>query len=278
MADLYAPCSERSVCGQKRGQVGKWTGLTQRLRCGDRDFDRCGIPRIGPEILAMCSAMEKYFDISMPFWLFARNTLVASCLGLFPLLFLYIALTPGFGSLLLNNGPAFSRFLRQVVTNGLPVVFAVNYVSFFLFAASVAKQRDEGAPVRVLLIDPPTRIVVFVLLHGVIYFVSADWFGSFGGDHWLALQVVGPTLVRSAFFENISGVYLYATAISALPVYATVIDRSLAKGTGHPEWLRELVYKLPGKLGPIMLALVLFVVFALGLTGAAAVIVKLQSI
>ena len=221
--------------------------------------------------------MEKYFNVNMPFLRFARNTLVVSCLGLIPLLLFYIALTPGFGAMLLDNGPAFSRFFRQVVTNGLPVVFAVNYVSFFLYAVSVAKQREEAAPARVLLIDLPARVIIFVLLHAVIYFLSADWFGAFGGDRWLALQVVGPTLIRSAFFENISGVYLYATLVSALPLYVTVIDRSLEKGTWRPEWLCGLVYKLPGKLGPIVLALVLFAVFTLALTGAAAVIVKLQS-
>ncbi len=220
--------------------------------------------------------MEKYFNTNMPFLRFARNTLIVSCLGLIPLLLLYIALTPGFGAMLCN-GLAFSRFFRQVVTNGLPVVFAVNYVSFFLYAVSVAKQREEAAHARVLLIDLPARVIIFVLLHGVIYFLSAGWFGSFGGDRWLALQVVGPTLIRSAFFENISGVYLYATLVSALPLYVTVIDRSLEKGTWRPEWLWGLVCKLPGKLGSIVLALVLFVVFTLALTGAAAVIVKLQS-
>lgn len=111
----------------------------------------------------------------------------------------------------------------------------------------------------------------------MIYFISADWFGSFGADRWQALQVVGPPLVRSALFENISGVYLYATLVSALPLYATVMARSLEKGTGRPEWLWGFVYKLPGKLGPILLALVLFASFTLVLTGAAAVIVKLQS-
>jgi len=50
--------------------------------------------------------MEKYFAIDMPFWRFARNTLIVSCLGLFPLLLLFILRTPGFGAHLLNGGPA----------------------------------------------------------------------------------------------------------------------------------------------------------------------------
>lgn len=221
--------------------------------------------------------MDKYFNISMPFWLFARNTLVVSCLGLLPLLLLYIALTPGFGSMLLTSGPAVSRFSRQVVTNGLPVVFAVNYMSFSLYAASVAKRRERAAHIHILLIDLPARVIIFIFLHGVIYFISADWFGSFGADRWQALQVVGPTLVRSALFENISGVYLYATLVSALPLYATVMAGILEKRTRHPEWLWGPVYNLPRQLGPILLALVLFAAFTLVLTGAAALIVKLQT-
>lgn len=221
--------------------------------------------------------MRTYFSIDMPAWEFARNTLVVSCVGLFPVLLLYIALTPGFGALLMGSGPAFSRFLRQVVTNGLPVVFAVNYVSFFLFAVSAGKRRAGAVPARILLIDLPARVVIFVLLHGVIYFVSAGWFGSFGGDRWQALLVVGPTLVRSAVFENLSSVYLYATLASALPLYATVIGSSLERSSGRWEWLRTVANRLPGRLGPVLLALALFGVFTLALTGAAALIMQLQS-
>lgn len=222
--------------------------------------------------------MEKCFNLDMPFWRFGRNTLLVSCAGLIPLLLLYIALTPGFGAHLLNSGPAFSRFLRQVATNGVPVVFAVNYLSFFLYALSASRQREGDASARILLIDLPARVVIFVLLHRVIYFVSADWFGSFGGDQWQALQVVGPTLARSAFFENISGVYLYATLVSALPLYVTVIDRSLQSGDGRSAWLRKVSCSLPGKLGPILLALLLFAGFALALTGVAAAIMNLQQV
>ena len=32
---------------------------------------------------------------------------------------------------------------------------------------------------RVLLFDLPARVIIFILLHGVIYVISADWFGSF---------------------------------------------------------------------------------------------------
>jgi hypothetical protein len=224
--------------------------------------------------------LERYFALDMPFWRFARNTLVVSCLSLIPLLLIYVALTPGFGTMLLQGGPAFSRFLRQVVTNGLPVVFAVNYVSFFLYATMVARGRGSWTPAIVLLIDLPTRIVVFVVLHGIIYVAAANWFGSFGGDSWQALRVVGPTLVRSALLENISGVYLYATLASAVPLYVAALDRIIE---AHPEWapaMRRIGFLRAGTpsatAGRIIVALMLFVAFALVLTAVAALIVRLQ--
>lgn len=222
--------------------------------------------------------MEKFFSIDMPFLRFARNTLVVSCLSLIPLLLIFIARTPGFGSMLLAGGPALSRFLRQILTNGLPVVFVVNYLSFFLYALLIAKGGRDRSLTLILLVDLPARVVTFVLLHAVIYVVSAGWFGSFGGDRMTALSVVGPTLVRSALFENISGVYLYATLVSALPLYSVSIEQQLAMCAPTPSWLRRCVEILPGRSLPVLLALGLFAVFVLALTAVALAITKLQSI
>ena len=141
-----------------------------------------------------------------------------------------VALTPDFGPILLENGPALRRFLRQVLTNGIPVVLAVNNLSFFLYAAAAERQGTHSSPILILIVDLPARIFVFVALHAFIYFVSADWFGSFGGDRWQALRVVATILARSAMFENISGVYFYATMISAVPLYLSVILVLLAGG------------------------------------------------
>jgi hypothetical protein len=86
--------------------------------------------------------MQRYFALDMPAMRFARNTLVASLLGLLPLLVFYITLTPEFTAQLLSGGPALGRFLRQVLTNGLTVVFVINYVGFFLFAWAVDRHPD----------------------------------------------------------------------------------------------------------------------------------------
>jgi len=256
-----------------------------RTRAGDFLYSHA----IGAHHLDLISYFRQYlavmnhlFDIKIPFWRFARNTLIVSCLSLLPLLLLYILLLPGFAEMLLGNRMALSRFLRQVVTNGLPVVFVVNYLSFFLYALMNDAQRSINSPELILLIDLPVRIIVFVALHGLIYVLSADWFGSFGGDRWQALRVVGPTLMRSAFFENVSGVYLYATMVSALLLYTTAIQHVLDERSGRTTLLRGFIYAFSDKVGQavgsVVIALILLTGYALLLTGFAALLVWLQSL
>ena len=147
---------------------------------------------------------------------FLRNVLLFSIAGLIPPLALFVFLSPGFAAALSQGGPALLRFLRQVLTNGLPVVFVINYVSFFLYASS-KQQGRRGHPVALVATDILARLALFFGLHAMIYILSADWYGSFGGSRLTAISVVAPTLSRSAFFENISGVYFYATLVSAVP-------------------------------------------------------------
>ncbi|MEQ9038842.1 MAG: hypothetical protein RIE24_10845 [Silicimonas sp.] len=172
--------------------------------------------------------MERYFSTDMPGAHFVRNVLLFSLAALIPVLFLFVFRAPGFGSALFGGGPALGRFLRQVATNGLPVVFVINYVSFFLFAVAQQRTGRHRDPSMFVLVDIGVRIFLFLALHALIYTFSADWFGSFGGSRKTALSVVAPTLARSAYFENISGVYLYATMVSALPLYVTTIKQSQA--------------------------------------------------
>ena len=212
--------------------------------------------------------MQRLFTLDMPFLRFARNTALVSLASLVPLLILFVAKTPGFGGMLLDGGPALWLVLRQVVTNGFPVVFVVNYLAFFLYAWIEARPRQARDLSVVLLVDLPVRLVTFVALHALIYALSADWFGSFGGNPATALSVVAPTLARSALFENISGVYLYATLVSAIPLYASVIERS--------RWLSVLAERLPGRSGSVLLAVAFFAVFVLVLTAVASALVAIQ--
>ncbi|MGP1356573.1 MAG: hypothetical protein ACTS11_08610 [Roseicyclus sp.] len=206
--------------------------------------------------------VQRLLSLDMPFARFAWRTILVSLAGLVPLLALYVALTPGFGAALAGGGPALSLFLRQVVTNGLPVVLAVNYVAFVLFAA-LDDRPGRGDAVGAIAIDMAARLVLFVALHAAIYVASARAFGSFGGSPATALGVVAPTLARAAHFENVSGVYLYATLVSALPLYAAAVSRSRVLG--------PLADRLPGRSGPWLLAVGFFGLFALVLTLGAGV-------
>ncbi len=172
---------------------------------------------------------ERHFSVRLPFTRFARNMVLLSLIGLAPVLALYVALTPGFLSHLLTADAALARFLRQILTNGLPVVFAVNTVSVILFTQLRLRNVDAGAA---LVLDFLTRTAFFAALHAVIFFASALTFGSFGGDPLQALHVVGPTLAQAAAFGNLSGVYLYATLVSALSLHIASAEAWL-QGRGY---------------------------------------------
>ena len=212
--------------------------------------------------------MRRFFSIHMHGMQFLMNVLLFSLAGLVPVLLIYVLLSPGFASTLIAGGPPLSRFLRQVLTNGLPVVFVTNYVGFFLYALSQEIPTSNRDPALYLLADPPTRVAIFLILHALIYMLSADWFGSFGGSRITALGVVAPTLARSALFENISGVYLYATMVSAIPLYVSAI--------AHSPRLSRTVAIFPFKLGTLIIGLAWFFLAALCLTVAAEVIIKIH--
>ena len=89
--------------------------------------------------------------------------------------------------------------------------------------------------------DMVMRVAVFILLHAVIYVASADWFGSFGGSKGTALRVVAPTLARSALFDNISGVYLYAVLLGALPIYAAALSWGQTSAPRARAWLAAAI-------------------------------------
>jgi hypothetical protein len=185
--------------------------------------------------------LDRHFSVHLPVTRFARNVVLLSLAGLAPVLALYIALAPGLGPHLWGSGAALGRFGRQIVTNGLPVVFIVNALGLILFAQLRARRL---APLRALVLDIPTRIGAFVGLHLAIYPASAMLFGSFGGDPGTALRVVGPTLAQSAGFVNLSGVYLYATLVSALPLHMVLVGQVLGQWRpdlkGHTEVLAAL--------------------------------------
>jgi hypothetical protein len=181
------------------------------------------------------SLMGRFFNADLPFFRFCWNVLLFSLLSMLPFLITYVAITPGFTVMLATNSTAFSRFMRQVMTNGLPVVFLINYAGFV--AASARLQRKKRSPYYYVILDGLGRAVLFVGLHAFVYVISVDLFGSFGGDRGTALQVVGPTLQRAWLFENISGAYLYSAIPGALVAHGALL-RHFVTGNSEADALR----------------------------------------
>lgn len=170
--------------------------------------------------------IDRHFGLDLPASRFAWNVLLLSVGVLVPMAAAYVLFRPGVTGMLAQGGSAAVWLLgRQILTNGLPVIFVATWIGFVLHGS----WRRMGAPWRfgtvLVLCDAPLRLAAFIVLHAAIYVLSADWFGSFGGDRLRAVEVVAPTLARAAGFENLSGPYLYAMLLAALPAQgATIVD------------------------------------------------------
>jgi hypothetical protein len=213
--------------------------------------------------------MDRYFVRGMPVTRFALNVLLFSCVALLLFLAVYISLRPGFWQSLAQDPVARGLLLRQVLTNGVLVVFVINYVGFALYAELARPEPARGA-LRALAIDLPVRMALFFIMHAFIYAGSAHMFGSFGGDPAQALGVVAPTIALSAIFGNLSGAYLYATAISAYPLFIAAALQLTASSRLLPPGGR--------RIGTLSLLFVLFfILFAMAVSGLAALLLILSA-
>ena len=84
-----------------------------------------------------------------------------------------------------------------------------------------------------------------------------------------ALGVVAPTIAGSASFGNLSGVYLYATAISAYPLFIAAM-RQLADTQPNPFGLLISRRLSPWTLSALFI--VAFVLLAFAISGLAALL------
>ncbi len=172
----------------------------------------------------MLAWFDRHFAIGVGAGRFWPNVVLLSLAGLLPALWVFVARTPGFAGHLAQADGALAPFLRQVLTTGLPVVVLVNAVAM----ASFARLRAGViSPVAALARDVTGRVGLFAALQGALFAGSAQVFGAFGGDPVQGLRVLGPTLEQAAVFGNLAGAYFYAAAVSALPLYLAVAQRSL---------------------------------------------------
>jgi hypothetical protein len=161
--------------------------------------------------------VERHFGTALSPGRFLLNVALLSILSLLPFTILHVFRTAGFATLVMNDATAAGLVLRQIATNGFPVVFIINAAGFVLYGSSIRR----AVPLNLFLMgDALGRGLLFVLIHLFVYLFSADLFGSFGGSRTTAIDVLGPTLSRAYAFDTISGAYLYALLPGAVLTYA----------------------------------------------------------
>ncbi len=208
------------------------------------------------------------------------QSFLASLIGLGLATGIYILTYPALRVGLMDDPMLLEAFTRQIIASGLLIVFVINVIGFANYRAFAARGLEGRGTAAVLGADLFTRGLLFFGMHVISYYLAAEYYGSFGGNTLLALQVVAPTLAAAAWMGNLSGVYLWATAMSALPFFMVV----LAQGTRGGGRLDAVIRAALNRLGRapeaqarpgwphLLLALAVFVAFAFALSIFAALL------
>ena len=210
----------------------------------------------------------------------AAFSFIVSLIGLGLATGAYILTYPALRAGLMDDPMLLEAFTRQIIASGLLIVFVINVIGFANYRAFAARGLEGRGTAAVLGVDLFTRGLLFFGMHVISYYLAAEYYGSFSGNTVFALQVVAPTLAAAAWLGNLSGVYLWATAISALPFFMVV----LAQGTRGSGRLDAMIRAALTRLGRareaqarpgwphLLLALALFVAFAFALSLFAALL------
>ena len=235
---------------------------------GERQTDQ------GGQQIAHLRWLSALFSAQTGWLRFALQSFVLSVIGLLLATGFYILTYPALRAGLMDDPMLLNAFLRQIIASGLLIVFVINAIGFANSRAFAARGNDGRSTAAVLGADLFTRGFLFFGMHAISYYLAAEYYGSFGGNVLIALQVVAPTLAAAAWMGNLSGVYLWATAISALPFFMVV----LAQGTRGRGRLNDLVRTALTRLGRssgeharpgwphLLLALGVFISFAIALS------------
>ncbi|MGO7860209.1 hypothetical protein ACC676_01155 [Rhizobium ruizarguesonis] len=167
---------------------------------------------------------DNYFGYSQNVLIFVRNIFLLSLSSMTIMLIGFSFAVPEFGYLFVHNADARYYFVRGILTEGLITIFVVNW---FATNIEVSLRRSKlfsvvGFPF-LLAADVLLRILIFSATVAFIYLLSSSWFGSFSGSKLAALRAVQPTLKDAVYFSNITGAYLYASAIAGLPLFVSAV-------------------------------------------------------
>jgi len=196
--------------------------------------------------------MNRYFSGTLPFLRFILNVLVFSCVPVLVLLVAYVTYTPGFSAQLIDDNLARMNFLR-VLFYGIVATFTVNYLVFALYSYVEAALDIRRFKVRyILIVDILSRVVLYVVVTAILFVVAAMLTeDAFLGKKMLAILSVAPTVRHAAAFQDMSGAFLYATAISALPLFLGACIELMQESPVFSGFIRGFFFFLPFADKPI---------------------------
>lgn len=217
--------------------------------------------------------MNRLFPAGIGLFRLAIQTFVASFLALLVVLAVYVAKTPVFLETVMQDRALALAVMRQVTASGLPIVFVINLVGFSNFGAMAHRHDAERGAAATIGMDLATRGFLFFAMHALSYYLAAAYYGSFGGDPATALRVVGPTLAGAAIFSGLAGVYLYATAVSAVPFLMLALAKAAREGGSIGDAVAGAARALGSERRPrtayFLISLPVFLAFAFAVSAVA---------
>lgn len=180
------------------------------------------------------------------------HILLISALSLVAVGLIYCTKTGGFwiqfqaGPMVRNN------FMAQLLFDGILKVSIVNAIG--LLPHSLYIRRIQTARLAesfgYIVMDVLSRELLFLGISLMIWLCFVP-FGAFTGDANLAIRALLPTFVAAGYFRNLTGVYVYAVAVSSLPLFAAVLARLLSTFAIGRRFVTSLFFWLPWTEKPL---------------------------
>ncbi|MEM1195426.1 MAG: hypothetical protein AAGH57_04935 [Pseudomonadota bacterium] len=218
-------------------------------------YEKDGFQRVLPDVLAV---IQRYFPGRQALGKHLPNVLLLSALSLAAVSYVYWKDTGGFWNQF-NSGARMERnFLAQLAFDGLLKVFIVNCIAMLAYESYMERVQNFGviACLGLLIMDVVLRLLLFLLVSVVIWTGFVAIGGSFQGEFQAAYAALLETVQGAILFGNLTGTYLYANAIGALPLFLVVALRIISASPQVNGFVRGALFWLPWREKPLRFMLV----------------------
>jgi hypothetical protein len=188
--------------------------------------------------------------------IYARNVALLSLAAMLAVGIVYFTKAGGFLEQFQAGAGNAWNFIWQLLIDGYVKVFLVNYIALLPHRFYVAQLPRAGVLtcVGLLVMDVAFRLLLFALVSAVTWYGFVRLGGAFGGDYGAALRSLPETFAYAARFADLTGVYLYAAALSSLPLFLAIFLRMLTAAPFLGKIIGQIFFWLPLREKPVRLA------------------------